>query len=94
MREIEMFLLMNMDSPLSRDRCMKLIQKNVNERVVEELERMATKIGMEVSERIGDLQNKQIMQIATEDINFVLNIIILLFINFMIAKNIKEKFGE
>ena len=38
MREIEMFLLMNMDSPLSRDRCMKLIQKNVNERVVEELE--------------------------------------------------------
>ena len=34
------------------------------------------------------------MSIATEDINFVLNIIILLFINFMIAKNIKEKFGE
>jgi hypothetical protein len=38
MKEIEMFLLMNMDSPLARDRCMKLIEKNLNERVVGELE--------------------------------------------------------
>ena len=34
------------------------------------------------------------MQIAIEDINFVVNIIILLFINFMIAKDINDKYGK
>ena len=34
------------------------------------------------------------MQIAIEDINFVVNIIILLFINFKIAKDINDKYGK
>ena len=56
MKEIEMFLLINMDSPLDRDRCKRLIEQYSNQRVIEELDRMATKIEVDISEGIGDLK--------------------------------------
>ena len=40
MKEIEMFLLMNMDSPLDRDRCKRLIEGHTNQKVIKELEEL------------------------------------------------------
>jgi hypothetical protein len=61
MKEIEMFLLMNMDSPLARDRCVKLIEKNLNERVVGELEKLKG-LGITYTDDVIEKRIKELKQ--------------------------------